>query len=468
MSSTADIHDYGPESQSSMVAPRRLNYLKLISTFILLVSLALAPFLSLGAVNAEQIFRNTSLVVFVGLILALGIEATAGVRNLIRVDLFMLSVLFLLTFFEFLLPQENISNLITMEAATNAIDATLIGFAGLTIGRHAFRARRPMPRNVNFQASPRLTVTLLLTSAFLGYLYMLIAVRFDITELIYQMTKPRFTQPWTRGRLGSISTLLNEFGLLKYLIAPLSAAILAQRKHYKKWHLTVALLLLALLIFESFAGGTRYVLLTHLITFAVTFALLIPKLKLRKIIFLISPLLAVIYFSVLYLPEIRKIGLQNFDLATSQTQTLFVDMNLVNIALLTDVFPDYQQFLLLEIPFIAAVRPIPRAVWPGKPEGLTVGIEEALGVSNRTLSATFVGELWMSGGYWAVLFGALIFGALGAAWNRKAAVARTNIDIIYFAVGLFPAGLCMRSFMSVFPALLPILALAIYLKFKRM
>jgi hypothetical protein len=160
--------------------------------------------------------------------------------------------------------------------------------------------------------------------------------------------------------------------------------------------------------------------------------------------------------------ELRTVGLGNWEQAIERTDRVFVDMNILNIAGLIQVFPDQQDYLGLEIPFIAAIRPIPRVLWAGKPEGLSISIEEVLGAQGWTLSATYVGELWMAGGLFAVILASLIFGAAGARWNRLGTVAQGNLDKIVFATGFFAAGICMRSFMSVAPAILPTLALYIF------
>lgn len=451
---------------AGMISARRINDQTVISTLAIMFSLLIAAVSALYAETSDEAFRYPAPIIAAGLAFAFWTEAQGTLRNLVRVDILMLFGLYLLTFFEFLFPQASIADRVSPEAAQTAVRATLIGFGGIALGRHAFPARQGLPKRLEVRASPRLIMTLLLGSAFLGYLYMLIAVRFDVFEMIYQMTRPRFTQPWTRGRLGSLSTLLNEFGLLKYLIPPLVAAVIVQRRRYKRWQVTIALALLALVFFEGFSGGTRNVFLTHLITFAAAYALLLPRLTLRRLAVVLVPVGVVAFLAVYYLPELRTVGLQNFDVAAARTDTLFVDMNLVNIAQLTEVFPDRVSYLLFEIPYIAAIRPIPRALWPGKPEGLSVTIEELLGADGWTLSATFVGEFWMAGGYVAVALAALAFGAVGAWWNRRAANARTSLDLIVFAVGFFPAGLGMRSFLSMFPAFLPVLALLFYQRLR--
>lgn len=449
-----------------LVSTRKQNELRLLSTLVILAGLMVASISVLFADTVEEVFQYPAPFVGTALALSFVVEARAGTRNLIRTDLFMLATLYLLTFFEFLFPQPPIAQSVSLEAAETAVVATLLGFAGLVLGRHAFRATRPLPSVISVRISPRTTMMLLLGSALLGYLHMLLAVNFNVFEMIDQMSRPRFSQAWTRGRLGNLSTLLNEFALLIYLIPPIVASIFAQRRHFTLLQKAIAATLLLFVFYEGFSGGTRSVFLTHIITFGAAYALMLPRLRILKVARVAVPLLTLAWLAIYYLPEIRTVGLSNFRLETSRTDTLFVDMNLVNIALLSQEFPARYGYLGLEIPFNAAIRPIPRALWSGKPEGLSVGIEQALGVSGMTLSATFVGELWMAGGYLAIVFGALCFGALAARWNRVGASAETSQKLILFAAGFFAAGICMRSFMSVAPTLLPLLALYVFLRLR--
>jgi hypothetical protein len=174
------------------------------------------------------------------------------------------------------------------------------------------------------------------------------------------------------------------------------------------------------------------------------------------------PLAAAIMFVVYYLAQIRTFGLENWTTGVERTERLFVDMNLLNVAGLMQAFPGRHDYLGLEIPFTAIIRPIPRFLWPGKPEGLSTSIEEVFSVEGMTLSATFIGELWMAGGVFAVIIGSLAFGAAAAGWNRIGATAQGNLDQILFASGMFAAGICMRSFLGVMPAVLPTLALYLF------
>jgi len=163
--------------------------------------------------------------------------------------------------------------------------------------------------------------------------------------------------------------------------------------------------------------------------------------------------------------DFRSVGLANYSLAGDKAETLFVDNNLVTISRLTDVFPDKAGFLGFEIPYNALIRPIPRAIWPDKPEGLSVGIEDALDAEGLTISATFVGEAYMADGLLGVVMTALLLGVLAGWWNRLGQDLDSDFKLLLYVSGFFAAALAMRSILQVVPAVLPTLALWIYGKF---
>jgi oligosaccharide repeat unit polymerase len=444
----------------------RLTMLRGASTLLIVAGVVVCALLSDGASSVDRVFADPAPVLGAALALAFWTEATAGVRNLIRADIFMLAVLYVLTFLEFLFPQPDLSARVTLQGAQSGVLAVLVGFAGIALGRHlvAIRARIDLGA---LEFRPRQLFSMFLLAAFVGYFHMLWSVRFNPVDLVYWMVQPRFTQPWTRGRLGGWSSLLSELGLLIYLLPPLAGAVFAEARRYTMVQKAVVAAVLGFTLFQGFAGGTRSVLLVYIATFGTAYLLLTPGLTWRRCATLGAPALAIAWFTIYYLPEIRTHGLDSFDMETAQTSAVFVDLNVVNVSQLTEVFPDYAPYLGFEIPFTAIIRPIPRAIWPGKPEGLSFSIEDALGAgSQMTLSATFVGEFYMAGGLLAVALCALFLGWAAASWNRVGAKADTNAMLILYASGFFAAGLCMRSFMSVAPAILPTIALALMVNAK--
>src|SRR5262249_32962670 len=140
----------------------------------------------------------------------------------------------------------------------------------------------------------------------------------------------------------------------------------------------------------------------------------------------------------------------------------FIDRNIIAVSRLTEAFPNSYEFLGLEIPFNALIRPIPRVLWPGKPEGLSVGIEDALGVTGMTVACTFVGEAYMAGGLLAVLLMSLFFGALAEMWNRVGSNNNQRFAQLLYVSGFLCATIAMRSMLSMVPLMLPTLALWLY------
>ena len=437
--------------------------LRVQSTVVIIIGLVFASMFARMAEATNEALSNAAAVLTCTLLIAFLIEAQAGARNLFRTDIFMLFALLGLTFVEFLSEQDDLSLSLNLDDAWTTIDVALCAFGGLALGRHAFRMYTiPVQNAPEKGLSPSHMFRLFMACAFIGYLHILLAVNFDIFEAVRQMMQPRFTQSWTRGRIGGLGALLNELGLLIYLLPPLAGAVLAEHRRYRGDQKLVIAAILGLTFFSGLAGGTRNIILTYLVTFGVSYLMMKRRLTLASLAAVGAPLALASLFVVYYLAQIRTFGIQNWAVGVERTERLFVDMNLLNIAGLMRAFPDRHEYLGLEIPFTAIIRPIPRFLWPGKPEGLSISIEEIFSVEGMTLSATYIGELWMSGGVFAVIVGSLVFGAAAAGWNRIGATAQGNLDRILFASGMFAAGICMRSFLSVMPAVLPTLALYLF------
>jgi hypothetical protein len=437
--------------------------LRTLATVFVILGALFASLAAKTASSTNEAFSLAAVTFGCTVLIVLLIESRPGVRSLFRVDIFMIVVLYGLTLLEFLFDQDDMSFQLTPEAACAAIDVTLCAFVGLALGRHAVRMYSGETlSDMALSLSPSRMFGLLIGCALIGYLHILVAVDFNVFEALRQMTWPRFTQSWTRGRSGGLGSLLSELGLLIFLLPPLAGAILAEHRRYR-WHQKAGtILILALTLFFGFSGGTRYIFLTYLATFGASYLMLKPNISWSSLFVVGVPLAMMAGAGAYYMAHLRTYGLGNWEQAIERTDRVFVDMNILNISGLMQVFPNRHDYLGLEIPFIAVIRPIPRVIWPGKPEGLSISIEEVLGAEGWTLSATYIGELWMSGGLFAVILTSLLLGVSAAMWNRVGAMARGNLDKIVFASGFFAAGLCMRSFMSVAPAVLPTVALLVF------
>jgi oligosaccharide repeat unit polymerase len=442
-----------PGASTSGVAP----------TAVALVGLALTGMM-LPNDHATSVFSVAAIGVGLALAIATGMEGAAGIRNLMRVDVLILWVLYGLTFFEFLFSQPRVDGMVTALSARNGTFAALLGFAGILIGRHLVPRRRSSERIatvIDVRPSDIFLIFVLATS--LGYLHIFLAVDFDIVEAVRQMSLPRFAQSWSRGRLGDVQALLYELGALIYLIPPVAGYIYAHRWQYSFMQKAVVTAVLVFTLYYGFASGTRNVLATYVITLVGSYLLTQPRLKASHLVAIGVPVAVLLMAAMIYMLEFRTGGLGKFSFAEESVESVFIDLNMVNVSLLTELFPDAHEFLGLEIPFNALIRPIPRALWPGKPEGLSTSIEDALGAGpGLTVSCTFIGEAFMSGGFLAVMLFGIAFGVGAELWNRVGRDMQPQLAQLLYASGFLCAALAMRSMLSMVPFMLPTAALWAY------
>ena len=430
------------------------------ATIALLGSLVVPMFFASGDTSSE-IARVYAISVGIGLLASAALDYNGNIRNLVRADLMGLGSLYFLTLFEFLLPQPEFNELVAVHEVRPALDACLIGFAGLAIGRHlAPQAPTSLQRMLQGEFSSKAFLTIYTVCLIFGYLHMLIAVNFDFVEMVNMFMRPRFSQPWTRGRFGDWKALLGEIGMLLYLVPPIAGIVLARRKDYHLPQLLYVSITFLFTIFYGFTSGTRNIFATYLATFLVAYAFADEQRRKLELVVVGAIVATLMLVATVTMLEFRNIGFEAYlagyrENVEKQEANFFVDYNLYVISKLVGIFPQQHDFLGWEIPYLSLIRPIPRAIWSGKPEGLSLSIEEAVGVEGLTLASSFVGEAFMSGGTLGVLLTALAFGGVNAWWNRLGRSDNSAFGHLVFASGFFAAVISMRSMFVFTTAILP-------------
>ena len=228
-----------------------------IPTLIMVVGLALT-WLALPSTDAESIFDTAAIGVGIALASATAVEAFAGVRALIRTDNLMLWVFYGLTLLEFLFPQPDVNSSVSVDAATLGTGIVLLAFFGLVVGRHLVSTRSNPIAPVDFK--PSHLFGLFLFAFFVGYLHIFLAVNFNLIEMIEQMSRPRFSQSWGRGKFGDIYALAVRVELVDLSAASYRGFMFARAKQFSAMQKLFVILVLALTFFYAFASGTRNVL----------------------------------------------------------------------------------------------------------------------------------------------------------------------------------------------------------------
>lgn len=402
------------------------------------------------------------------LLIAVALEFRRNLRNLVRTDIMAMAAFYSLTLAEFLFPQVPFDDLVSPEQVTPALLAVGIGTAALAIGRHFAPAPGPTLRRLTgFSPRTNVLVALFALCLFGGYWNMLLAVNFDVGLMIDFFMAPRFAQPWGRGRFGDWKALIYELGMVLYLVPPIAGVILAQRKIYPKAQVLFVAAGLLFTLFYGFTSGTRNILATYLATFLVAYAFTVGPERRKEIVVLGAVVAVFMFYATTSMLEFRNVGftayLDGYRRESIDSEAnFFVDYNLWVIARLVPLFPSPHAFLGWEIPWLSLVRPIPRALWSGKPEGMSMSIEEAVGVEGLTLASTFVGEAYMSGGFIGIALTGLFFGSMMGWWNKLGRADNSPFGHLLFASGFFAAVISMRSMLAFTTAVLPTLAAIIF------
>ncbi len=413
----------------------------------------------------SQLAHQAALGVLLSLVASLCIEARAGLRNVIRADLLAIVAFYYLTLFEFLFRQPVFDTSTSLGAASSALLAVYLGFASLLIARHVPRPKRlPFARYLQAEMSIGKLLLLFWVAVILGYFYMLACSEWNPLTMLAAMAGPRFSQPWSRGQLGDWRSIFTELSLLLYLIPALAGVVLARPERYRLHHLLPILILLLVTLYQGFATGTRNIFGAYLVNFLVGFAFASSVRRRNRVLALSLVTAAAMGMATYVMLQFREWGLRNWlrgdytRTSNLQSDYVFVDYNLLTIATMTNYYPKRHPFLGMEIPYLAIIRPIPRFLWPGKPTGMSQSIEQIMGYDEGvTISATFVGEAYISGGYWAIVFVGLILGAINGWWSLMASARNSELGILVYASGFFSAVITMRSLFAFTTAVLPTL-----------
>ncbi len=438
------------------------------ATVVFLIGLAATALLGTTR-EPSAVAHSYALGVGLSLAASLLVDYRRNIRNLVRADIMALASLYFLTLSEFLEPRMEAESMMGSLDLQPALFACLLGFAALAIGRH-FSPGLPPSLARLASLEPRQGVQLgLFTFCFVvGFLNMLVAVDFNVAEMIRDFMGPRFSQPWGRGRFGDWKALLGEFGMILYLVPPIAGVLLAERRKYGKLQVLYVAAAFAFTLFYGFTSGTRNIFATYLATFLVAYAFAAGRRRRHEIIVIAAITSVLMIYATIEILEFREIGFAEYLAGKKEAQEpnnrarFFVDNDLYVIAALMRVFPEKHDYLGFEIPYLALIRPIPRAMWPGKPEGMSLSIEQALGTGeDYTLAATFIGEAYMSGGLFGVILCGAIYGVIMAWWNRLGSERNSSFGYLIYASGFFAAVMSMRSLLIFTTTILPTIALIV-------
>lgn len=241
-----------------------------------------------------------------------------------------------------------------------------------------------------------------------------------------------------RGGLGGAAT-----GLAIYYF-------LATRYNPLAWVVLIGTLGIAVLISFSGTSGRRDLVSVLLAAPIMWYFVSLRYQSGPSIIRKVGPLVAVGILGVAFLTTIRHKGVEknstpdaidrfnqivelatNPRISTQGVEDMIYTDTAGNTMWIIDRYPETYAYEPLAMAYWIIVNPIPRAIFPGKPEALGVIISDQMG-RNENLGAGIIGHAWREGGPVAVMVFAIAFGLIygtgdralrDRAWNPYAVAA---------------------------------------------
>lgn len=319
-------------------------------------------------------------------------------------------------------------------------------------------------RSAELYLEPKLIFRIGIAFFALGFCRFAIPASFNIPEMLSALQRSRFAAPWSRTAISSglVVAVIDHFIYFGFLL-PTLTVLLALRKGWTH-RMTLALIALTLILTVFIAhGGNRRIIGVMYGSAIVLWVLEQARLNLQRIVILAVTGVAILSF-LQFMLNYRSKGIALFDeqpnervgavinenyvvegeLQRNSNVLIKVDDNFLRLSQIVQVFDLVAEnnggryYFLAERPLIYALsRPIPRALWPGKPisPGFNLGQLVGLGAS---LSSSIIADWYMCAGLLGVGLGGLFYGRLAtmASYILRRAQPGSTAPITYSFMAL--------------------------------
>lgn len=301
------------------------------------------------------------------------------------------------------------------------------------------------------ELTPPKTCALVVLCFVLGIFYFVFKAGFDLAVVLDSLKANRFGAAWSRttaeGGWGAFIEHLAYFGML----LPALAVVLGRTTGWCKPATIVAWLLsFSYAVFQAQAGNRRYI---GVMFGAAMVVWLIAEKKPRwyHSLFVVSSA-AVLLVTMELVLQYRHEGVEMISEfeegeALVDISTIRVDDNFLRLAQSIHLVPEVHPYVWHQYVFFALIRPIPRAIWPGKPKAPDFRVHDYVQVG-ASLSSSVVGEFYVSAGLIAVFLGGWFYGRLGVWGEGLLAPPRTMPRNILYGAWLMALFAGCRSMMD--------------------
>jgi oligosaccharide repeat unit polymerase len=276
----------------------------------------------------------------------------------------------------------------------------------------------------------------------LGMFNFLYAVDFDVREAFSYLGAQRWSAPWSRGALDGWEAFRDQMPYFGYVLPSLTAVLITKKGLIRFQTFLAIAMSVVMLLFLSHGGGRRVIGVTVGAALLV-WVLLNTGARIKNLLVVGVGAIAMAW-AAQFMLNIRTGGYEDFLLRGSEYDYLHIDDNFLRLAQIIDLVPERRPYVYTQQVVFTLVRPVPRVFWPNKPVNPGFDLASEVGLKGVSLSSSILGEWYISYGWWALIFGGLLHGALAKTVN---ALPRVGNPIVYaLAVMVLVAG--MRSMLD--------------------
>ncbi len=287
----------------------------------------------------------------------------------------------------------------------------------------------------------------------LAMLNFAIPCNFNVFEMFYYLGQPRWLAPWGRGALGGWDAFRDQLAYFGYLLPSLMVVIAMRVGWVHRYTVLSGVLSLIVAAFLSQGGGRR-IIGVMVCSALIVYLLRQDRVRVRSSVLVVVALAGTVWV----LQTMLSFRNEGFAVAMDRTRAtelrsewndhFHVDDNFLRLTQMIQLIPAKYDHVYWRYVVWAAVRPIPRVFWPGKPTDPGFDLPSALGAQGVSYSSSVIGELYMSAGFLGILAGGWFYGRVGTMLNGLRDGEWTVGKLVIFSAGLMALFTGMRSILE--------------------
>jgi hypothetical protein len=320
---------------------------------------------------------------------------------------------------------------------------------------------RPLPRIVVRTAlwdpPTRLLVRALWLCFALGMFYFAFMSEFSVNVMLRGLLAGRFSAPWSRGDMGTWYAFIEHLAYFGYLLPTLTTIILLRERRLLSAPVLQGIVLSAVFLLFVMQGGGRRIL--GMCFCSALFTWLVSKrrtIKPRHIVtgmVLVGALLLIMDAMLVN----RGSGAIEFSYSADEFRYVRVDDNFLRFAQNMEIVPRFQPHTGFDWLIWVLARPIPRALWPGKPTSPGFDLSSYLGIT-ASLSCSSIAEWYVAFGWIGVVVAGVLYGTLCRFWGQALEHTRTYAGLGMYGLGTLALFISVRSMIELILMSYPLLA----------